>query len=55
MICLKVKELIEFLEELPQDYPVCIDNAEITEITVRDEIYYAEEGLYSEGFIVKLY
>lgn len=50
-----VRDLIEILEELPQDYPVTTDSAEITEIVVRDEIYYTEDGLYDEGFVVKLY
>ena len=50
-----VRELIEALEALPQDYPVVSsDNIVISDIVVRDELYSTEEGLYDEGFVVKL-
>lgn len=50
-----VRELIEALEGMPQNYHIVADNAEITEIVIREEVYYNEEGVYSEGMIVKLY
>ena len=49
-----VKELIDRLEELPQDYPVVVENHEITEIVIRDEIYYTDEYVYKDGLIIKL-
>lgn len=55
MSSMTVRDLIEALEELPPDYPVATDGAEITEIVVRDEMYYTEDGLYNEGIVVKLY
>ena len=49
-----VSELIDRLEELPQDYPVVVDNQEITEVVVRDEIYCTNEYVYKDGLLVKL-
>lgn len=50
-----VKEVIDRLEELPQDYPVATDEGEITLVVIRDEIYYTEDHGYIEGPVVKLY
>lgn len=55
MIKLTVRDLIEILEGLQQDAPVCNDTGEITEVVVREELYYSENGIYDEGIVVKLY
>ena len=54
MITLTVRELIEALEELPQDYPVVADNMVVSDVVIRDELYSTEEGFYDEGLVVKL-
>ena len=54
MIQMTVRELIELLEELPQNYPVVSDCAEITEVVVRDEEYFTDEYFYTEGYVVKI-
>ena len=50
-----VRDLIEILEQYPQDCHVVADDAEITEVVIRDEVYYTEDNIYDEGLIVKLY
>ena len=55
MIPLTVRDLIEVLEELPPNYPVVADGTEITEVLIREEIYYTEDQLYEDNVIVKLY
>jgi len=50
-----VQELIEALEELPPDLPVVADGCEISEVLIRDEIYFTEDHNYQEGTIVKVY
>ena len=50
-----VKELIERLEELDPNATVVVDGSEVEEVVLRDEMFYTAEGLYSEGYIVKLY
>jgi len=55
VIPLTVRELIETLEEMPSDYKVVVDGAEVSQILIRDEEYYTEDGTYSEGLIIKLY
>ena len=50
-----VKELIEILDQLPDDAPVVVDGNEATEVLIREEIYFSEEFDYHEGIIVKIY
>ena len=50
-----VRELIELLEEMPQDLPVCLEGQEITEAVLRDEVYFTAEFQYKDGEIIKLY
>ena len=51
---MKVKELIERLEELPPEYVVISNDEEITEAFVRDEMYLTEGHYYEDGPVVKL-
>ncbi len=55
MIILTVQELIEKLEQLPPLCPVVVDGAEVTEVLIRDELFYTKDQLYDEGLVVKLY
>lgn len=50
-----VRDLIEMLEELPMDLPVVNNENEITEVLIRDEIYFSADGNYKDGQIVKVY
>lgn len=50
-----VRDLIEALEELPADLPVTDSENEITEIFVREEVYFSADHEYKEGLIVKIY
>ena len=50
-----VSELIHALEDLPPDCPVIVNDAEVTEIVVREEIYFCADNCYAEDTIVKLY
>lgn len=50
-----VRELIETLEELPQYLPVVENGCEITEVFIRDEIYFSADHNYQDGQIVKVY
>lgn len=50
-----VRELIETLEEFPLDLPVTENGFEVTEVLLRDEIYFTEDHQYSEGPIIKVY
>ncbi len=50
-----VRDLIEALEELPLDLPVTENECEVTEVLVREEIYFTEDHEYKEGLIVKIY
>ena len=49
------RELIEALEELPQDLPVIADCVEVTETVVRNEIYFSADHQYCDGEIIKIY
>ena len=50
-----VRDLIEKLEELPLDLPVTGNGYEITEVLLREEVYFSEDHEYKEETIVKLY
>lgn len=50
-----VRDLIETLEEMPQDLPVVSDTKEVDIVVIRDEIYYSSGDGYIDGEIVKLY
>lgn len=50
-----VSELIHALEDLPPDCPVIVNDAEVTDIVVREEIYFCADNCYAEDTIVKLY
>ena len=50
-----VKELIDTLEEMPLDYPVVVDNVEVTEVLIRDEMYLSSEHGYNDGIVIKIY
>ena len=55
---MKVRELIDELEELPPDYPVVIGGTEITEVTellLRDDLYLSADHGYDEGLVIKIY
>ena len=55
MRLMTVRELIEALEEMPQDLPVVADSKEIDIIVIRNEIYYSSDAGYIDGEIIKLY
>ena len=55
MSLMTVRELIEALEELPAEYPVITEGAEITEVLVREEMYLTSEHQYDDGPVIKLY
>ena len=50
-----VRDLIEILEEFPQDLPVVVDGCEAEQIVVRDEIYFSSDAGYRDGLIIKIY
>lgn len=50
-----VRDLVEALEELPLDLPVTAGGCEISEVLIRDEIYFTADQVYEENVIVKLY
>lgn len=50
-----VRELIETLEEFPLDLPVTENGCEISEVLIRDELYFSEDHEYREGQVVKIY
>jgi hypothetical protein len=50
-----VRELIETLEELPQDYPAVTNDIEVSEVVIRNEVYFTEDHFYKERTIVKIY
>jgi len=55
---MKVRELIETLEEMPPEYHVVVHGTELTEVTevlIRDELYFTEDHGYDEGLVVKIY
>ena len=55
---MKVRELIEELEQYPPDCPVVIRDQELEEVTqilLRDEQYFTEDHCYDEGLVVKIY
>ena len=49
------RELIDILEQFPPDLPVVENGCEITDVFVRDEMYFTEEHRYNEGQIIKVY
>lgn len=49
-----VRDLIEILENLDQDLPVVVDEAEAEIAVVRDEMYYVTGQGYQDGPIVKI-
>ena len=55
MSSMTVRELIETLEEMPADYPVIAEGAEITEVLVREELYLTGDHQYADGPVIKLY
>lgn len=55
MISVTVRDLIEALEEFPQDYPVVIDGCEVEQIVIRDEIYLSSDIGYTDGLIIKIF
>ena len=55
MSSLTVRELIEELETFPMDLPVIENGCEISEVVIRDELYFSEDHEYKEGQIVKVY
>lgn len=50
-----VQELIDKLEELPMDLPVIENGCEITEVLIRNEVYFSADNTYKEDQIVKVY
>ena len=54
MTSMIVRELIEILEEVPQDYPVVADDVEVTEVLIREEVYFDEDRKYNERKIIKI-
>ena len=52
---MNVRELIERLEEMPPQLPVCADGEEVTEVVIRDELHFTSEFTYEDGPVVKIY
>jgi len=55
----KVRDLIEILEQCPMDAPVTINGLdygqEVTEVVTREETYFSEDCYYEDGEVVKIY
>ena len=49
-----VKELIEALEEFSEDLIVIENGTEITDVLIRDELYFAADNSYKEDQVVKV-
>ena len=50
-----VRELIETLEEFPQDLPVVVETSEVEQVVIREEVFYSSESGYTDGIILKLF
>lgn len=50
-----VRELIEALEEMPQDLRVSANGEEITQVLLRDELHLTADLTYEDGPVIKLY
>ena len=57
MISMTVRDLIEKLEECPPDYPVVVlgdELVEVSEVLIRDELFFTEDHIYKDDLVVKI-